>query len=328
MNLLYSHSRIIAGLLILASLCTNLPILSQRTLSQERTPSSIHRNFELFDYFVTFKGTNGTTEAVYVFGVQPADFAAFTNSSQSIPKVYANVNLYSESWEQVAGTTGKTEPIWMVPQVQILDNMFFVYAIKMEIMPGSYCLISMVQESASGKQVWRIEDQVVPDYSTDELMMSDILPAFQISEMNTNKSWDLVMGDLRLLPLPILAIEFDRPLFIYYEIYNLARDEVGRTNYRTDYSVSIAPYDEKILLKLYQGLRKFVIRGDQQPVVTSSYNQSGFQSDVRANMEIDMSALVSTIDRLEIYRLTISITDNLTGETTSHYLLFRLLPDW
>ncbi len=37
------------------------------------------------------------------------------------------------------------------------------------------------------------------------------------------------------MPLPSRTFRHGRPVGLYYEVYNLARDEFGRTRYRVDY---------------------------------------------------------------------------------------------
>ena len=159
-------------------------------------------------------------------------------------------------------------------------------------------------------------------------MISDLLPTVSISEKNPGGNAIFIREDKEILPFPGRALEFDRPLLIYYEIYNLTKDDIGATEYRIDYSISVAPYGNEQYSKLYQSIRRQADTIARRPLVTSSFTRSGIDSDIASSLDIDMSTFVANIDRLEIYEVQLSVTDNFSGSTTTNSLLFRVLPDW
>lgn len=285
-------------------------------------------NIHPLDYLVTFRGEGGKTAVEYVFALLPDDFISPTSMMDTYAKVNVEVDLYTEAWEQIAGTAGNARLVEIIPHFRIRGVPFFVDATRMEAVPGTYRIAVLFQNTDTGRLATTEELVELPDYSSEELLVSDILPAFRITEVGSGKKGPFIRGNLEVLPLPGRAFEFSQTLFIYYEIYNLSKDEFGATDYRTDYSIAVAPYEESLFTQLFHGVRRIAGIEIERAIVTSSFTRSGIQRDISTHLEIDFSPLVADIDRLEIYELELRITDNITGYTASSSLVFRLLPDW
>jgi len=152
-------------------------------------------------------------------------------------------------------------------------------------------------------------------------MVSSILPAAMITPVDPGQEGTFIRNNLQVLPLPGRALQVNQPLFIYYEIYNLTKDQYGATDYQVDYIVAEAPQDVALITRLFQGLASLVGAGRKRAVITSSVTGSGITNDVRSSLEIDLSELPP-----QTYELELQITDTLPGSTAISYLLFRTLP--
>ena len=152
-------------------------------------------------------------------------------------------------------------------------------------------------------------------------MISSVLPAAQITQVGPGREGKFIRNDLEVLPLPGRVLQVNQPLFIYYEIYNLTKDQYGATDYRVDYSVAEAPQDVAITTRLFQGLASLVGAGRKRAVITSSVTGTGIKRDVESFLEIDMSGLPP-----QTYEIELQVTDLLTNSTIAGYLLFRTLP--
>lgn len=272
-------------------------------------------------YVVTFRGSQGRTIVEYSFALLPDEFGAFQSPTGAYATIDVEVNLYSETWELIAKTDERAKRLRTIPQIQIRGIPVFVDATRMEVNPGTYRLTTMLLDPETGKRATTDEMVELPDYSGRELMVSSILPAARITQILPGREGTFIRGELEVLPLPGRTLQVDQPLFIYYEIYNLSKDQYGATDYKIDYSVAEAPQDVALTTRLFQGLASLVGVGRKRAVITSSVPGSGITRDVESFLEIDMSGLPP-----QTYELELQITDTLNGKTATSYLLFRTLP--
>ena len=298
-------------------LVTQMEILLP-TVSEEEEKIEI---IDPMDSVVTFKGSDGRTVVEYAFALLPDEFGAFRSVTGAYATIDVEVGLYTEAWELVAETGQEARRLRTIPQIQIRGTPLFVDATRMEVDPGSYRLTTMLLDPETGKRATAEEMVEIPDYSGSDLMVSNILPAARITPSGPGREGAFIRGDLEVLPLPGRALQVDQPLFIYYEIYNLAKDRFGGTDYTVDYSVAEAPQDMALTTRLFQGLASLVGLGRRRAVITSTVTAGGITSDVRSFLELDLSGLPPMT-----YEVTLVVRDTLTGRTASSTLLFRTLP--
>ncbi len=273
------------------------------------------------DSVVTFKGSDGRTVVEYAFALLPDEFGAFRSVTGSYATIDVDVDLYSEKWDLVAETGEKARRLRTIPQIQINGIPLFVDATRMEVEPGTYRLTTMLLDPETGKRATAEEIVDLPDYSGSDLMVSNILPAAMIIQVGPGREGTFIRNDLEVLPLPGRVLQADQPLFIYYEIYNLTKDQYGGTDYEVAYSVAEAPQDQALATRLFQGLASLVGAGRKRAVITSSVSGGGISNDVHTYLEIDLSGLQPMT-----YEVTLTVTDTLTGKSATSALLFRTLP--
>lgn len=288
------------------------------TVSEEEEKIEI---IDPMDSVVTFKGSDGKTLVEYAFALLPDEFGAFRSVTGSYATIDVEVNLYSETWDLVAETSEKSRRLRTIPQIQINGIPLFVDVTRMEVAPGTYRLTTMLLDPETGKRATAEEIVDLPDYSGSDLMVSNILPAVMITQVGPGRTGTFIRNDLEVLPLPGRVLQADQPLFIYYEIYNLTKDQFGGTDYEVAYSVAEAPQNQALATRLFQGLASLVGAGKKRAIITSSVSSGGISNDVYTYLEIDLSGLQPMT-----YEVTLTVTDTLTGKTATSVLLFRTLP--
>ncbi len=277
--------------------------------------------FDPFQLAVSFRGKGNTTELEYVIGILADDFGPFRSATGEYAFINVKVDLFSPAWEHAGSTTFGIQRYLTIPHVTVRGNQMFIHNTRLEVDPGEYTVSILVLDPETGIRATVEEHLTLPDYSGDDLMMSDILPAARISEVGPGRSGRFIRGDLEVIPLPGRTLGMDQPLFIYFEIYNLLRDRFGSTRYSIEYAVSESTSDDGSLRKLFQGLGAMVgIRG-RRSVLSSEFSRTGVQNDERNHLEIDLSALPHGI-----YDLMITITDQVSGQVVSKVLTVRTLP--
>ncbi|MFC1500627.1 hypothetical protein ACFL6T_06405, partial [Candidatus Zixiibacteriota bacterium] len=273
------------------------------------------------DVVITFKGSEGQTAVEYAFALLPEEFGAFRSQTGAYTTLDIDVRLYTPEWEEVAAAGEEARRIETVPQVRIRGIPLFVDATRLEVEPGTYILTTMLTDPETGKRATADEVVELPDYRGDELMVSNILPAAQITEVGPGREGRFIRGDLEVLPLPGRALQADQPLFIYYEVYNLSRDGFGATEYRVDYTIVEAPESGALMSRLFQGIENIVTSRNRRSQISSSVTGRGITPDMGSYLEIDLGDL-----KPETYELLLTVTDLNTGQSQTSSLIFRTLP--
>ena len=286
--------------------------------------SEEEEKIEIFDPLlsaVTFRGEDGKTEMEYAIGLLPDHIGSFRSMTGEHNFIEAQIDLFTPDWLPAGETTEQIRTIAARPQFEIRGNPVLVHNVTLSADPGDYLVSVLVMEPETGVRATVEEEMTFPDYSGDDLMISDILPAARIAEVGQGRSGRFIRGDLEVIPLPGRTLGMDQPLFIYFEIYNLVRDRFGGTRYRIEYAVSESASDDGALKRLFQGLGAMVgIRG-RRSVLSSEFSRTGVQNDEQSHLEIDLSALPHGI-----YDLMVTITDQVSGQVVSKILTVRTLP--
>ena len=68
-------------------------------------------------------------------------------------------------------------------------------------------------------------------------MVSDLVVAGKIATIEARAEGKFIRDELEVLPLPSHTFAPEQPVYLYYEVYNLFRDDTGQTHYRVDYAV-------------------------------------------------------------------------------------------
>lgn len=279
---------------------------------------------EIFDPLhsaVTFRGEGGKTALEYAIGLLPDDFGQFRSVTGEYAYIDAQMELFTPDWRQVADASSKVSKLATIPQVTIRGNPLFVHGTRMEVEPGDYVLSILILDPESGKRATTSESVTLPDYSGSDLMISDILPAARITEVGPGRRGRFIRGNLEVMPLPGRNLAKDQTLFIYFEVYNLRRDQYGATRYKVEYSVAEGTDTEAPLLRLYQGLKSLVGFRGKQAVLSSESELRGIRRDISTYLEIDMNEPPHGV-----YTLQVKITDLVSGEEAVSGLTFRTLP--
>ncbi|MFC1529139.1 tetratricopeptide repeat protein [Gemmatimonadota bacterium] len=286
--------------------------------------SEIEESIEVFDPLqsaVTFRGQGGSTEMEYAIGLLPDHIGPFRSVSGEHAIIEAQIDLFTPGWHPAGQTSEQIRVFAARPQFTIRGNPVLAHNVTLSASPGDYLVSIMVMETVSGVRALAEERVSFPDYSGDDLMISDIMPAARITEVGPGQSGRFIKGDLEVIPLPGRMLGKDQPLFIYFEVYNLARDGFGGTRYLIEYSVSESRSDDGALRRLFQNLGALVGASGRPAVLSSEFLQQGVQRDIHTHLEIDLNAVPPGI-----YDLIVTITDQVSEQTVSQVLKFRTLP--
>jgi len=182
--------------------------------------------------------------------------------------------------------------------------------------PGDYYL-SIRIENPTGKRLGikrtRIRVRKFPD---GELAISDVQLSMEAQYVETEGPF--VKNGIRILPYPSRQISMAKPIFIYYEIYNLQPDAKGNTRYRISYTVETLKEKKGALRRAVGGLGRIFGRG-KKGSVTTTYERQGTSTDEFEFLSLDLGRLKPGRSRI-----TVEVQDLIANRTVQSQLEFDL----
>jgi len=112
--------------------------------------------------------------------------------------------------------------------------------------------------------------------------------AGQIVELTTEEPGKLLHGEWEVVPLPSRTFLPEQAVFLYYEVYNLFRDEVGQTRFQVDYTVRGVTKSAGARLLRGRGKLLGITRDDEG--VKVSYEHQGESDQEPVYVALDLGA--------------------------------------
>ncbi len=252
-----------------------------------------------FDFYfdvADFRGGNGHSVLEVYYGlpgtaaryVPEEDVTRLVAKRQAALVGAALDTVYRASGDLIYQASGRRGAGAFVPDVA-----------RLEVPPGPYRLEVRVRDRMTGRIGLYRKDVEVGDYTQEGLRLSSLALAWQIAE---NQPLDkFSKNGLHVIPIPTRTYPRGRSIFVYYEIYNLVRDEFGQTRYRVEYT--IRPVGGNIISRL---VRTFV---GKKKEVAVGYEQIGYGEMETLYMELDLGE--TTPGR---HYVKVSVTDLNSGE--------------
>ena len=185
-----------------------------------------------------------------------------------------------------------------------ISNDYFINRYVFDLKPETYQLSFYAQSSDKSKLGGGNFDIEVPSFKNDKLNLSDLELAFNIVPFDSSSVFN--RGELSIVPNPSAKFKKSEPMFLYYEIYNLTKDEQGVTSFETEYSINQIERQKKGLKRIFGflgggGKESISIKNDRQGHDETSFEYASFD--------------VSKLDSGD-YRLTVKVND-LNGDLDS-----------
>ena len=212
---------------------------------------------------------------------------AVSDSDRSIA-LENGVFLFDEHWDEVYRKRSDLKLRWPeivpsgYPVVDRVRNSHLVFQIAFGLSPGAYHLVGEVRDRKQGSIGTFRKHRTFPSANLS-LAMSDLLLAARIE---TRTPFPEGRRDLNIVANPLRTYHRSEPAFIYLEVYNLDRDEFGRTEYEIAYRIG-RPEQKKIDPYLFLAQR--LPEGGKQLEVTREIRtrNTGIRRPVRAAEEED-----------------------------------------
>ena len=116
------------------------------------------------------------------------------------------------------------------------------------------------------------------------------------------------------------AFRDDQNAFVYFEIYNLTRDEFGRTQYRVEYKLRSFK-DRSAPARVLHGFGRLFRVTEKDEEVVIAYDQTGDKRDEVAYVELDLTQTKPGGQKVQV-----TVTDMLTHKKVSKEIGFEIVP--
>ncbi|MBN1350081.1 GWxTD domain-containing protein [candidate division KSB1 bacterium] len=266
-----------------------------------------------------FKGQNDSTEIDFYFSL-PASLLSYSEKKNEITASYLeytffiNDSLYNDILTQKQAVNLVKAPL---PEGEngnfILEQNFVLYE-------GDYHLSLQLESHESNRMgLFRI-DLPVRRFDNDRLAVSDLKLADNISPGTTNsgRNW---RQSLKMTPHPFKSVLRDKPIYLYYEVYNLKLDANGQTTYRIEYRAKTLKETTSFFGKTFQSFAS-LFGSKQTKELTSIYERTSNERNINEYLAFDFSNLPLGETRIEVV-----ITDLQSNETASAETLLNLIKE-
>ena len=107
---------------------------------------------------------------------------------------------------------------------------------RLDVPPGHYRMEVKIKDNLSVQHGRYRQDIEIESYERHSLQVSDLELAWRISNRKDEDKFN--KGTLWVIPMPTRTYRVGQNVFVYYEIYNLTKDDFGQTNYQVSYTVT------------------------------------------------------------------------------------------
>ena len=299
----------------------------RRTEALAEVPSEVY----LYDYkslplpivfkFSQFKGRNDSTEIDFYFSL-PANLLKYNKAPDSTKWIsyleyilVINDFRYNDILKQVCSAK-------LLKSVSEKEQ-FGDFILQQELMlhPGDYHLTLQVHNEASNRKgLYRIE-LPIKSFDNTRLCMSDLKLASKL-QPETEDSLEInARQRVKMIPHPFKSVIRNKPIYLYYEIYNLKFNEEGRANYRIEYRVKTIKEKLSFWGKTF-GTIANIFGSKKTKSLTLSYDRNSDKRDIHEYLAFDFSNLVRGETEMEVM-----LRDLNSNETASSYIQFSLIDE-
>lgn len=199
---------------------------------------------------------------------------------------------------------------YLNPQNQITipdSGAFITNSIEMKTRPGSGNMSFEIMRNYDKGVAAYHGHLTIRNFNSTELQLSDIILASDIENGKTIKG-RIQRNNYFILPNPAGIFNGDNNFYIYYEIYNLVKNENGLTDFSQDIILQERD-DEGVLGKIFSPVLKIIGIDNSKKLISLSSNYQTKDKDSQLYLQLDMNGYEPGE-----YVLTIKIKDNITGK--------------
>ncbi len=262
----------------------------------------------------SFRGEDGKTRVEVYYGIPPEEVHFEEVGIQTQVRVGRTMVLSDSDGETVHRTKDELQ-FARLEKATHKKGDFIPDIASLEVLPGKYNLAVQLADRYSGKWGIYIQELEVPGFDSS-FAMSDLELAWGIFDTPQTEKFE--KEGVWVIPMPTRSYTNDRGVYVYYEVYNLAKDTFGQTRYRVEYTIQ---QDVRRAIGLFgalsTGIKKLFAKDD--PQVAVSYEQYGSEVWEPIYLELDTGEM-----KLGLNQIKVTVTDLVGGDEVSKKAMFQL----
>jgi hypothetical protein len=181
--------------------------------------------------------------------------------------------LYDAAWNEITRWSEETDAVLTrIPQDDGDATWYLVDLFRVRIRPGTYRYALRVDDLQGEGVGVRKGTLRVPRYSATGLALSDLVLSAGIIESGRVNRFQRY--GRTILPLPPRRFRRDQPLYMYFESYNLQRDDADQMAFRVDYTIRADRLDRSAVERFFGGLKGLVGIREEPTAVTLSFERT------------------------------------------------------
>ena len=291
---------------------------ASRSESSRYVPDFADLPIDFYYYPASFRGSTEKTRLEVYYGL-PADDIARSKQGDGDALVLFDraIALHDSTWHEVHRV--RDQMVFRTPTDQEINAGAFIPGVmSVDLPPGDYWMSLQIRDRLSGKSQVYKQRIHLDDYAPrDDLQISDVELAFYVGPTD-EESGEFVKNGLKVIPMSSRSFRHNQNAFVYFEIYNLARDAFGQSRYKVEYTVR-SHTDRSAPARILRGLGRILrmVEGEQE--VKVSFEQTGEAATDIAYVELDI-----TESRPGVQVVSVKVTDMLTGVSAEKTIQFSV----
>ncbi len=185
---------------------------------------------------------------------------------------------------------------------------FLVGQYHFAVKPDSYHVAFFVQQPATKRVGGWKEDVRVPQFNDGQLAMSSIVLASSVEPATGDDPF--VRHGLRILPNPYRRFSYGKPVYVYFEVYNLAPDAEGKSAFVVEYTTLLRKEKKSGAKKVFS-----MFGGNAKPSTTLVLEREAGATTSREYLALDL-ARAGKGD----FRLSIKVKDKHSGRQSEGFI--------
>ena len=253
-------------------------------------------------YSAAFKGEAGESVLELYYAIPVNQLAR----GQTLPNTGAILEkgmvLRDRSYKEIQHSDRQLR-LALTSHAQIVHGLF-IDAYRMSAPPDSYLVAFHAHQIdvSPSRLVAFNGTLVLPEFGGGQLMMSDLVLAFEIAP--ASEPGLFVRNDLKIVPNPYKSFDRQKPVMLYFEVYNLTKKQDGKTAFTVDYTVQLLEKKKGAI-----GVIGGIFGGGSKSKISLSAEREGDSATAFEQIGLDLSKAEAGE-----FELTVTVKDRHTNK--------------
>ncbi len=269
-------------------------------------------------YTATYREDQNHTRVEVYYGISTTELGLDRYVGGIKARVNLGIAVFDEQWKEIT-RTNEIREFHSSEELEQQPGSFVIDLSQLRLLPGYYNIaISVTDLQMNRSGVFRGTLRA-RDFADTSLSISDIEMAGEISSRRGSRFYREL--GLEILPMPSRLYSPDQKIYIYYEVYNLQKDEFGTTAFQTSYTVSPANPDsiQDSFSSAFPQTRRRARRRGPDSVTIELDVEYGIQTNEAKWLELQVEDVPPGL-----YDLRLTIKDVINNTEYTHWQRFMV----